>query len=276
MRMLFFSHAPIPPAALIAPICAACIALLPPDAATAMSDRIERIVDGDTVVLNEVGKARLIGIDAPETVSLAQRQGAPSQCYGPEASARTRMLLPLGTSVRVEFDTEPTDKFGRSLVYLYLRDDDETFVNGELVRDGFARAKAYKPNVRYKAELERLQAEAKAAGSGLWGQCEAAKSNAGRGFDSRADAAASSKSDKELRPARTPAELRQREAALASSELTNPGDTKNCADFGTYDEAKAWFDTYYPKFGDVAKLDGNGDGVPCESLLKRAKATATS
>jgi hypothetical protein len=46
----------------------------------------------------------------------------------------------------------------------------------------------------------------------------------------------------------------------------NPGDTKNCTDFATYQEAKAWFDTYYPYYGDVAKLDQDGDLKPCETL----------
>ena len=46
----------------------------------------------------------------------------------------------------------------------------------------------------------------------------------------------------------------------------NPGDTKNCSDFSTYPEAKAWFDTYFPYYGDVAGLDGDNDGEPCESL----------
>lgn len=46
----------------------------------------------------------------------------------------------------------------------------------------------------------------------------------------------------------------------------NPGDTKNCTDFATYQQAKAWFDTYYPLYGDVAKLDQDGDLIPCESL----------
>ena len=46
----------------------------------------------------------------------------------------------------------------------------------------------------------------------------------------------------------------------------NPGDSKNCSDFSTYAEAKAWFDLYYPYYGDVANLDGNGDLQPCESL----------
>ena len=52
--------------------------------------------------------------------------------------------------------------------------------------------------------------------------------------------------------------------------LPNPGDSKNCKDFASYGEAKAWFDKYYPVYGDVAKLDGNGDGRPCESLLPKS------
>ena len=46
----------------------------------------------------------------------------------------------------------------------------------------------------------------------------------------------------------------------------NPGDTKNCSDFETYQEAKTWFDIYFPYYGDVAGLDGDGDEEPCESL----------
>jgi hypothetical protein len=45
-----------------------------------------------------------------------------------------------------------------------------------------------------------------------------------------------------------------------------PGDIKNCSDFATQAEAQAWFDDYYPYCGDVANLDGNNDGVACESL----------
>ena len=45
----------------------------------------------------------------------------------------------------------------------------------------------------------------------------------------------------------------------------NPGDTKNCLDFATQAAAQVWFDTYFPFYGDIAKLDGNGDGIACES-----------
>lgn len=46
----------------------------------------------------------------------------------------------------------------------------------------------------------------------------------------------------------------------------NPGDTKNCSSFATWAEAQAWFNYYYPYYGDIARLDGNNDGVACESL----------
>jgi hypothetical protein len=46
----------------------------------------------------------------------------------------------------------------------------------------------------------------------------------------------------------------------------NPGDSKNCGDFSTWAEAQAWYDLYFPHYGDVAKLDGDGDGIACEGL----------
>lgn len=52
-----------------------------------------------------------------------------------------------------------------------------------------------------------------------------------------------------------------------SPQLANPGDAKNCSDFNSYSEAKAWFDLYYPLYGDVARLDRDADGQPCESLV---------
>ena len=144
------------------------------------------------------------------------------------------------------------------------------WINGELVRGGFARAKPYAPNTRYKADLKALEAEAKAAGRGLWGACADAAPTAGKGFDPARPAAVVSSTAKSAgaRPPRTPAERKQQQQAEA---LQNPGDVKNCADFATYEEAKAWFDRYYPAFGDVAKLDGNGDGRPCESLPQRRR-----
>lgn len=46
----------------------------------------------------------------------------------------------------------------------------------------------------------------------------------------------------------------------------NPGNTYNCSDFETHAGAQEWFDYYFPKYGDVANLDSNDDGLACESL----------
>jgi hypothetical protein len=46
----------------------------------------------------------------------------------------------------------------------------------------------------------------------------------------------------------------------------NPGNTKNCPDFATWADAKAYYDFYYPYYGDVAQLDADHDGIPCETL----------
>ena len=228
-----------------------------PAAALASSvDRVERVVDGDTIVTEGAGRVRLIGMNTPETVAPAQRQGAPSQCYGPEASAETKRLLPVGTRVRLETDEQETDKYGRRLVYVF-REPDDTFINGKLVEEGFARARSYKPNTRYDPLLKEYQSEAKRLGRGLWGACDAPGS-------SQPKAVASAKP-------RTP--------RAEKTTLKNPGDSKNCADFGSYDEAKMWYDTYKPMYGDVAKLDADGDGIPCESLLskeRRGSVTAGS
>jgi hypothetical protein len=46
----------------------------------------------------------------------------------------------------------------------------------------------------------------------------------------------------------------------------NPGDTKNCSDFANWQQAQSWFLFYFPYYGDIAKLDGNNNGIACESL----------
>lgn len=136
----------------------------PPGTAT-----VVRVVDGDTVDLRVGARAetaRLLGIDTPETVD----PDAPVGCFGPEASARTKELLPAGTAVRLARDVEARDRYGRLLVYL-TRVRDDLFVNRSLLADGFARPLSIAPNEAHRAELARAAAEARAAGRGLWGAC---------------------------------------------------------------------------------------------------------
>jgi micrococcal nuclease len=133
--------------------------------------RIVRVVDGDTVVARLSGgdeKVRLIGIDTPETVDPRK----PVQCYGKEASNRTKALLPPGTAIRLERDVEARDRYGRLLAYVY-RVSDGTFVNLALAEEGFAQPLTIPPNVAYAARFSAAAAAARTAHRGLWAACPA-------------------------------------------------------------------------------------------------------
>ncbi|HSJ59452.1 MAG TPA: thermonuclease family protein [Anaerolineae bacterium] len=127
--------------------------------------RVVDVVDGDTIKVTLDGETytlRYIGIDTPETV----RPNTPVEWMGPEASAANKALV-LGETVYLEKDVSETDRYGRLLRYVYLADG--TFVNGELVRQGYAYASTYPPDVKYQDLLSEMQREAVNAGRGLWG-----------------------------------------------------------------------------------------------------------
>lgn len=130
---------------------------------------VVHVVDGDTVEVAIGGDretVRLIGIDTPETSDPRR----PVECFGAEATARTRELLPDGTEVDLARDVEARDRYGRLLAYVYRRSDG-LFVNLALVHDGFAVAMTYPPNVARRAELSAAAAQAREAGRGLWQRC---------------------------------------------------------------------------------------------------------
>lgn len=130
--------------------------------------QVTKITDGDTIRINDGSpkglRIRLIGIDAPETRKVREK----SMCYGREAKAYLTNLL-RGKEVRYELDKDPKDQYGRTLAYVYLRDG--TFVNAEMVRNGYAIAVVFRPNVKYEKHLRQLQDEAKAERRGLWQNC---------------------------------------------------------------------------------------------------------
>jgi micrococcal nuclease len=130
---------------------------------------VVRVVDGDTVVVAVGGaeeNVRLIGIDTPESVA----RDRPDECFGAEAAQRLAELLPPGTVVRLTRDVEPRDIYDRLLAYVQ-REPDGLFVNAAQVGDGYAVAKDYPPNTTYRADLERAERAARAAGRGLWPAC---------------------------------------------------------------------------------------------------------
>lgn len=131
------------------------------------AERVIRVVDGDTVVLNRGGKlvtCRLYGVNTPETVA----PGLPVQPGGPEASAYLKAWLE-GKTVRVSYEGEEAtrDRYGRPLVYLWA-DYGRQLVNLELIGRGYGRFdRQYK--TKYRQFFDVAEQEAKDKHVGIWG-----------------------------------------------------------------------------------------------------------
>lgn len=126
-------------------------------------------VDGDTLrVRTRSGTetVRLLGVDTPETV----HPDRPVECWGPEASALLRRLVPSGTRVDLRRDTEPRDPYGRLLARV-VRRPDGLDISIALLEAGAARVLIIAPNTTGTAALLAAEARARQARRGLWGHC---------------------------------------------------------------------------------------------------------
>ena len=128
--------------------------------------RLDHVVDGDTVDLRNGAKIRLVQIDTPEVYFSAE-------CYGRQASAITKQLLPPGTAVLLTTEpaTDRVDAYGRLLRYV-IRARDRLDVNVYLVRVGAAAPYFYDGRRgRYATLLDRLARRARVRHLGLWAAC---------------------------------------------------------------------------------------------------------
>lgn len=125
---------------------------------------VTRVIDGDTIEIEGGQKVRYIGIDTPETVDPRK----PVQCFGKEASAKNKELVE-GKKVRLEKDITDMDKYGRLLRYVYVGD---TFINLELVKQGYASSYSYPPDIKFQNVFLQAQQEAQAKDLGFWSACE--------------------------------------------------------------------------------------------------------
>jgi len=140
----------------------------PPVPADAFPAQVVRVVDGDTFLARYAGSprpvyVRVIGIDTPETV----KPDTPVRCYGPQASAFTKHLLPAGTVVRAAHEPGgDVDRYGRQLWDVWLPDG--RFLESVLAAAGTARAYPFPPQVEH-ADVIRAEADqARSLRRGLW------------------------------------------------------------------------------------------------------------
>lgn len=123
--------------------------------------QVVRVVDGDTLLLDGNERVRLIGVNTPESVDPRR----PVEKFGKEAASFTRSLVE-GKQVRLEFDQERRDRYGRTLAYVYLPDG--TLVNEVIIREGYGFAYTRFPYKRME-RFRSLEREAREQGRGLWG-----------------------------------------------------------------------------------------------------------
>ena len=124
---------------------------------------VTKIVDGDTFYAIVDGKEqsiRLIGVDTPET----KHPNKAKQCFGSEATDYVSELL-LNKVVTLENDTSDKDRYGRLLRYAWVGD---TFVNYNLVLNGYAFSVAYPPDIKHQIDFEIAEQKAKEEELGVW------------------------------------------------------------------------------------------------------------
>ena len=188
---------------------------------------VSRVVDGDTVELDNGEKVRYIGINTPETTM------GKDECYGRDATDKNKELVE-GKNVRLVRDVSETDKYGRLLRYVYLPATDsqpEIFVNDYLVRQGYANVDTFPPDVKYSEQFTLAAREARDNGRGFWSGCsEPAKGD-----------------------------------NLDTVEGMSTED-KDCKDFETQAEAQDYFIAQGGPEKDPSHLDGDHDGKVCVSL----------
>jgi len=195
--------------------------------------KVIKVIDGDTIKLENGEVVRYIGIDTPETVHPSKGV----QCFGREASNKNKELVE-GKLVRLEKDVTDRDKYGRLLRYVWVGN---LFVNDYLVRQGYAYVYTYPPDVKYSEQFVQAQREARESNRGLWAVC----------LDQKAV---------EKKPPLSTA------PTLPKGEIICSHNAYNCSDFSTQAEAQAVFEYCGGVTNDIHRLDRDKDGLACESL----------
>lgn len=137
---------------------------------------VVKVVDGDTIIVkinDEEYRLRLIGVDTPETKHPTKEV----ESFGEEAYQYTKDSL-LGKTVYLERDVSETDKYGRLLRYVWIMMPFDNFVtedsvegmqfNAILVREGYAKAISYPPDIKYQEIFSELEKGAREHKLGLW------------------------------------------------------------------------------------------------------------
>ena len=234
-------------------------------------DEVVRVLDANTVKMQKSG---LVTMAMAKTPSGYNKNDAFPDCMSKSPSSKIRKLLPKATKVGIRIvDEAGSSNSGRPREALVIisreKSEEPILVNAELVRSGFA-----KPSARGKDSLEkllpgisedlqRMQADAKERGLGLYAHCEDVETDP-ISLDDQFEPLDFTVETKYGDDGGKQVIVKRNDGV--QEKPPNPGDTKGCSDFETYEQSLRYFETFYPYYGDVAKLDRDGDGIPCPGL----------
>ncbi len=207
--------------------------------------KVVRVIDGDTIVLENGKVVRYIGIDSPEMTR------GKNECFSHEAKQANENLV-LGKQVKMQKDVSEADKYGRLLRYVWV---DDVFVNEYLVKQGFAKAVTYPPDVKYSELFRRSEDFARKQNKGLWNQntCEVQENQ-----NSNNVVTYENQKNTNIQPKST--------NSLNNTNATNIKKyvcdcSKSCSKMSSCEEAYFQLN----QCGCKAR-DGDGDGIPCEKI----------
>lgn len=199
---------------------------------------VTKVIDGDTIEINNSLKLRFIGVDTPETVDPTKSV----QCFGAEASNIAKEKL-LNQTVTLESDETQgdKDKYDRLLRYVILGDG--TNFNKWLIENGYGHEYTYNKAYKYQKEFKTAEKEAMDSSLGLWADNVCSEEN------------------NIIIDNEQPVNEEPTTGYICSSN------TYNCTDFSNQSDAQKVYDYCNAQIGiDIHKLDGDNNGLACESL----------
>ena len=209
--------------------------------AGAITFKVLKVVDGDTIQVDVRGSketVRLLGIDTPETVD--HRKSV--QCFGRAGSDRMKAFVEGKSVILVDDSTQGNrDKYKRLLRYVYLPDSVKTFVNGEMVKQGYAFSYRQYPT-KFLERFNAWEKYARENNLGLWGSCPL------------------------NHPTAKPTVKQNTKTIPVQSNSTYTGGDKDCGDFATHAQAQTFFISRGGPGSDPHRLDKDHDGIACETL----------
>lgn len=135
--------------------------------------KVISVIDGDTILVetedrSDSFKVRYIGIDTPESVHADESKNTEE---GKIASERNKKLIKdAGNTVFLEYDVQETDKYGRALCYVYVKDGKNyEMLQEKLLSEGLCRVMTIQPNSKYADKFYDLQKDARKSDAGFWG-----------------------------------------------------------------------------------------------------------